>query len=75
MKTNNKQLEYNFYYYTNEAEFKINLKTWLSYGLIICACLIIMSVETLFQKRLYVQLSISTILFIVILLMIRRFNK
>jgi len=43
-------------------------------GLIIDSMLIIFSVDTLFNQKRYIDLIITTLLFVVMLLLIRRFN-
>ena len=43
-------------------------------GLIIDSMLIVFSVDTLFNQKRYIDLIITTLLFVVMLLLIRRFN-
>jgi len=74
LKIDSKQSEYHFYYYTNEGEFTINLKTFLTYGLIIASTLIICSVDYLLNNQRYMDLIISTAIFIMMLFAIRRLN-
>lgn len=44
-------------------------------GLVISACLIIASVDYLFNNAKYVELTVSTTIFIIILILIRRLNN
>jgi len=69
------KLQYNFYYYSSEGQFKINVKTFLVYGLVFSASMIIMSVDQLLKDGRYFELGITTIVFILILIMIRRLNN
>lgn len=47
----------------------------LSYGLMFCALLIIFSVDYLFIEKKYMELAVTSILFIIIVLAISRLNK
>ena len=62
----------------NEDTIKIeqkHLPMILTIGLIISAIMIIFSVEYYFQNKKYIELAISTIVFSVIVLTIRRLNN
>lgn len=75
MKTGFNSLKYNFYYYSNDGEHKLNWKTFLLFGLVLVSTLIIMSVEQLFQDKYYLGLAITTIIFIIIVITIRKLNN
>ena len=47
----------------------------MSYCLIVDSILIIMSVEKFYSSGEYVQLAVSTIIFVFMVLLIRRFNN
>lgn len=69
------QLLYSLYYYTNEGEIRLNFKSFLVFGLATVAPLMIMSVDQLFKESNYIGLAITTIVFILLLFIIRRLNR
>lgn len=68
------KLAYTFYYYDSNGTFKVNPNSFMVYGLMIDACLLIMSVDQFFIKGEYTSLIITTVIFAVMLLLIRGFN-
>jgi hypothetical protein len=69
------QLQYNFCYYTSEGSFRLNVKTFLMLGLVLDSCLVILSADQLFKDGNYIGLIFTSILFMVILITIRRLNR
>jgi hypothetical protein len=68
-------IAYNFYYYTSEGEFRINVKSMLMYASVISALLIVTSVDYQIQHQMYFEFAISTGLFLFFIIVIRRLNR
>ena len=77
----NTQLHYAFYYYTNDAMFTINIKTFVTIGLICVTMLIIASVDYQFTNQSFLIITILppapliTIgVFLIVITCIRKLN-